>query len=369
MPVPVYFADMRARHRENLFDKLVSLFERSGMKDIIAPKDLVAFKIHFGERGNTGYVRPQFVRRLVEEVKKLGGRPFLTDANTLYAGSRSDAVEHLQTAVENGFAYAVVGAPLVIADGLVGKDYISVPVNMKHFKEVKIGSAVYLADALLVVSHFKGHELTGFGGALKNIGMGSGSRAGKRVMHSDVLPNVNVEKCLGCGSCSEWCPAGAITVSGESPGAFIDREKCLGCGECTITCRSGAIEVDWRAEPDAVQEKIVEYAAGVLKNKRGKAGYINFVMGVSPDCDCAGWTDASVVRDIGILASLDPVALDQASADLVNKEQGLSGSRLEGYEQAQDKFAALHPRINWRRQLQYAQEAGLGARDYNLIRI
>lgn len=369
MPAPVYFADLRAKHGENLLDKLVKLFDRAGMKEIIAPKDLVAFKVHFGERGNTGYIRPQFIRRLVEQVKSLGGKPFLTDANTLYVGSRANAVDHLQTAIENGFAYAVVDAPLIIADGLVGKDYLSVTVNMKHFKEVKIGSAVYHAGALLVISHFKGHELTGFGGALKNTGMGSGSRAGKQMMHSDVLPTVNREKCSGCGRCTEWCPAGAITVSRQLRKAFISSKKCLGCGECTITCQFQAVEIKWKTEPDAVQEKIVEYAAGVLKNKQGKAGFINFVMDVSPECDCASWTDASIVRDIGILASKDPVALDQACADLVNKERGLPGSRLEGHQDAEDKFSVVWPDINWRRQLQYAQEAGLGTRNYELIKI
>lgn len=369
MVAEVFFADMRAKHKENLLDKLEKLFVRAGMKELIAPKDLVALKVHFGERGNTGYVRPQFIRRLVNQVKNLGGRPFLTDTNTLYAGSRADAVDHLQTAIENGFAYAVVDAPLIIADGLVGKDYVNVPVHMKHFAEVKISSAVYHADALLVISHFKGHELVGFGGALKNLGMGGGSRGGKQMMHSDVLPEVNEEKCRGCAKCEEWCPAGAIAVKQEKGKAYIDAQKCLGCGECTITCPHRAIAISWKTEPHIAQEKIVEYAAGVLKNKQNKAGFFNFVLNVSPDCDCAGWTDAAIVRDIGILASLDPVALDQACVDLVNKERGLPESRLAGHEDAVDKFGAIWPNANWERQLAYAQEVGLGTRTYNLIKV
>jgi len=369
MAAKVFFADMRASHRENLLDKVEKLFDRSGMAELISPRDLVAFKVHFGERGNTGYIRPQFIRRLVNKVKSLGGKPFLTDANTLYVGSRANAVDHLQTAVENGFAYAVVDAPLIIADGLTGREYIGVEVNLKHFKEVKIGSAIVHADALLVVSHFKGHELTGFGGALKNIGMGSGSRGGKQMMHSDVLPQVNEEKCLGCARCTRWCPGEAIALVPETKKAKINQEKCIGCGECTITCPVQAIEINWKTEPDAIQEKIVEFAAGVLKNKAGKAGYITFLNNFSPECDCAGWTDAPVVRDIGILASLDPVALDQACADLVNREQVLAGSRLADRPDTGDKFRALWPQAHWERQLAYGEEIGLGTRQYELIKI
>jgi len=299
----------------------------------------------------------------------LGGKPFLTDTNTLYVGSRADAVDHLQTAVENGFAYAVVNAPLIIADGLTGRDFVQVPLQMKHFQEVKISSAVFHADALLVLSHFKGHELVGFGGALKNTGMGIGSRGGKQTMHSDVLPVVREKKCRSCAKCVPWCPAGAISVSQEKRVASIDAQKCIGCGECTITCPHRAIAISWKIEPHLAQEKIIEYAAGALKNKQGKAGFINFVLNVSPDCDCCSWTDAPIVRDIGILASLDPVALDQACVDLINKEKGLAGTRLAGNEEAGDKFGALWPEANWERQLAYAQEAGLGSREYHLIAI
>lgn len=368
MGAKVFFAGMRATHKESLLDKVGKLFERSGMGELIAPKDLVGIKIHFGELGNTAYIRPQFVRRVVDKIREKGGNPFLTDANTLYVGSRSNAVDHLRTAILNGFDFAVVNAPLVIADGLTGKDYVNVPVRLKHFAEVKIGSAIYHADALIVMSHFKCHELTGFGGAIKNLGMGSGSRSGKQMMHSDVLPEVTATECQGCARCTRWCPAGAITVSQETKKARIDHGKCIGCGECTVTCTVGAIKINWKTEPEAIQEKIVEYAAGVLQNKQGKVGYINFVLNVTPDCDCYGFSDAPVVRDIGILASLDPVALDQACADLVNREAVLPGSRLEGRE-AQDKFRALWPQTVWERQLAYGEEVGLGTREYELIEV
>lgn len=366
MPSRVCFTDMRATQKLNLIDKLGKLFSGAGLDEVISPGDLVAIKLHFGEKGNTGYIRPQFIRKIVDEVKKAGGKPFLTDANTLYVGSRSNAVDHLKTAIENGFAYAVVDAPLVIADGINGKDFISIPVNRKHCKDVKIGSAIVLADAMIAVSHFKGHEATGFGGAIKNVGMGCGSRAGKQVMHSDMLPKVNQEKCKACSRCHQWCPTGAIAV-GELKMAVLDPNACIGCGECTVTCPHGAISVNWRNNmKDALQEKMAEYALGVLQNKKGKAGFINFLNNITPDCDCFSFSDAPVVRDIGILASRDIVAIDQACVDLVNKERALPGSRLEGKGNSGDIFAMLYPDIDWSRQLAYGQEIGLGGREYEL---
>jgi uncharacterized Fe-S center protein len=366
MAAKVYFTDMRAGFNKSLLDKVERLFDYVGMSTFIGRKDLVALKLHFGEKGNTGYIRPQFLRRIVNKVKGLGGRPFLTDTNTLYFGSRSNAIDHLQTAIENGFAYAVVDAPLIIADGLAGKDYINVEINRKHFKVVKISSAAYHADAIIALTHFTGHEMAGFGGVLKNLGMGLGSRSGKQNMHSDALPSVNPDKCTGCGRCSEWCPAEAIRIKGKV--SHIDEKKCIGCGECTVTCPEHAIAVNWKTEPDAIQEKIVEYAEGALKNKNGKYGFITFVTNVSPHCDCFGWSDAPLVKDIGILASRDPVAIDQACIDLVNREKALPNTQLNGKTGSQDKFRSLYPDIDWQRQLAYAEEIGLGTRKYELIK-
>lgn len=366
MASEVFFTDMRAKHGSNLLDKLGRIYDKAGLGEIISPKDLVAIKLHFGEKGNTSYIRPQFIRRIVDKVKEKQGKPFLTDANTLYVGSRANAVDHLITAVENGFPYAVVNAPLVIADGLNGKDYQAVEVNLKHFKKVNIGSAVFHADSLIAVSHFKGHEATGFGGVLKNIGMGSGSRSGKQQMHSGLLPRIKEEKCLACGKCLKWCPGNAITLSGR---AVIDYERCIGCGECTVTCPFQAIRINWKTQPDEIQEKIVEYAYGVLKDKKDKAGFITFVMGVTPDCDCVAWSDAPIVSDVGILASRDPIALEQACVDLVNEQAGLQKSRLGELAHEKDKFRVIYPDVDWTVQLTYGEKIGLGSRNYKLTAI
>lgn len=373
MAVVVWFSNLRTGST-SLLDKVTRLLKNAGLKRAVAPGDLVAVKLHFGETGNMAYIRPPFVRRAVDMVKDYGGRPFLTDANTLYVGTRQNSVEHMETAIRNGFDYAVVGAPLIIADGLTGKDYVKVSVPGKHFKEVNIGSAAYHADAMVVMSHFKCHELTGFGGAIKNIGMGLGSRSGKQQMHSDVLPEVKDEKCTGCAKCKEWCPADAIEMQpweGNKKGlkAYILDKKCWGCGECAVTCQFDAVRINWRTTPEAAQEKMAEYALGAVQGKTEKVVYISFVMNVSPDCDCFGHNDHPIVQDIGILASLDPVALDTACYDLVNSQPALIGSVIEGCHTGEDKFQMVHPGINPLTQLEHSEKIGLGMMQYELRQI
>lgn len=364
----VFFASRKIR-KKSLLDSCSELFSLGGFSSLIKKGDLVAVKVHFGERGNTAFVSPMFIRRIVDEVKKNGGKPFLTDANTLYVGGRSNAVDHLQTALQHGFTYSTVSAPLIIADGLSGRDYVSVKIDGKHFPEVKIASTTYQADVLLVCSHFKGHEMTGFGGALKNVGMGLGARSAKQMIHSDVLPQVDIDKCTGCAECLSWCPAEAITLvrlRRSKKRAKIDSKKCLGCGECVVTCRYGAIAINWEENPAAVQEKIAEHVLGVLKNKGKKVGFFNFLLNVASDCDCWTWNDLAIVPDIGILASRDPVAIDQASLDLVNQTQGIEGSLLSN-PNVKNKFADLHPSVDPTVQLAYAEKLGLGTRKYNLV--
>ncbi len=197
--------------------------------------------------GNTAYLKPFRVKPLIDKILSLKALAFLTDANTLYKGTRGDAVNHLQTAAKHGYDLNTIGVPVIIADGLTGKDYFKVKVDLKHFKEVKIGSAAYNAESIVVLTHFKGHELAGFGGSLKNIGMGLGARSGKQEMHADVNPKVNKEKCTGCGSCAKWCPTNAIQIIDRK--AIIDLKKCIGCGECVVSCNFSAIAIDWGGDP------------------------------------------------------------------------------------------------------------------------
>jgi uncharacterized Fe-S center protein len=368
MKSSVYFMDLRASSKENLVDKLARLIDTAGISDIVKKRDLVAVKLHFGEKGNTAFIRPVFVRKIVDTIKGIGGYPFLTDSNTVYAGTRSDSPHHLTTAIQNGFAYAVVNAPIIIADGLRGKSESAVTVNQKNFKKVYIGSDIVEADALISIAHFKGHELSGFGGAIKNLGMGCASRKGKLAQHSTVSPKVVEEKCVGCGDCVPHCSQNALSVEFEK--AVLNAKKCIGCGECILICPNSAIEIQWNQAIPTFLENMVEYTIGVLKNKTDKLLTVNFITHVSPACDCYGHNDAPIVRDIGMVASKDPVALDQASVDLVNQETALPGSCLEvNMEKGEDKFKGVYPNVDWTIQLDYAEKLGLGSRSYKLTQI
>ncbi len=342
---------------------------KSGANGVVGQNDLVAVKLHFGEPGNSAFIRPILVSPIIDGIHESGGKPFLTDSNTLYRGGRANAVDHLNSAMKHGFIPPAVNAPLVIADGLIGRDSVEVEVGLKHCDSVRLGSAVVHAHSLVCISHFKGHLAAGFGGAIKNMGMGVASRAGKQVQHSDVLPEIDKEKCIGCRNCIRWCPAGAIELNANGK-AVIDREKCIGCAECVVSCFNKAITVRWDASPDSLQEKMVEHTVGIMKGKEGKVVFINFLINITPDCDCASWSDIPLVPDIGVLASFDPVAVDQACVDMILDSRGISKSRAEEMiNKGDDKLKHVHPNIDYRRQLAYAEEVGLGTREYEIIEI
>jgi hypothetical protein len=352
MPSTVWFADLSAPPGRSLIDKTGELLRAAGLSGRIGPGDLTAVKLHFGEKGNVSFVRPVFVRKVVEEIAAAGGKPFLTDTNTLYVGGRSNSVDHLRTAIAHGFAFAVVGAPLVIADGIRGESSVSVPVEGKIFPEVAIGAEIVNADAIVAVTHFKGHELSGFGGTIKNLGMGCAARSGKLAQHSTVSPVVDPANCTGCGTCIAHCPSGAIGIFSQT--ALIDPRTCIGCADCIVVCPEGTVKVDWNEAAPMVQKKMVEHAAGALRGKKESSLFLSFVMQISPYCDCYGNNDRPIAPDVGILASADPVALDQACADLVIRAAG------------RDPFRETHPEIDWTIQLSYAEELGLGTREYLL---
>ncbi len=368
MAEQVFFADMRAGMRENLHTKLERLADQAGLYGIVKPGELVAIKMHFGEKGGHAYIRPTFVRRIVDQVKNAGGKPFLTDSSTLYPGERKEAVSALTCAIENGFAYAVVNAPLIMSDGLRGHSARRVAVPGELLSEVDIGQEILEADAMIVLSHFKCHELTGFGGAIKNLAMGCSSREGKLEQHSTVAPSISQKHCTACGACLKACAHDAIDLN--SDGAVINAARCTGCGRCITICEPQAVRINWNEESSLVMKKMAEYALGAVSGKTLKVLFINFITQVSPACDCYGHSDAPIVSDIGMLAATDPVALDQACADLVNQAHGLPGTAMQnGHEPGSDKFRGVYPNINWEVQLEHGERIGLGRREYELLKL
>ncbi|MDR2708407.1 MAG: DUF362 domain-containing protein [Elusimicrobiota bacterium] len=363
----VFFTDFHTTLSENLLDKLKRLVLKAGFNKIDFNGKFSAIKIHFGEPGNLAFLRPNFSKVIVDLIKQNGGKVFLTDANTLYVGQRKNALDHLNAAYLNGYSPFSTGAYIIIADGLKGTDETLVDLpDGTYVKQAKIGRALMDADIVISLTHFKGHEMTGFGGALKNLGMGGGSRAGKMEMHSAGKPSVNQERCIGCGACVRICAHDAPTIKNKK--ASIDQNKCVGCGRCIGVCPKDAIEAAGDETCEILNYKIAEYTAAIVRGR--PAFHISFVMDVSPCCDCHAENDVPIVDDIGMFASFDPVAIDQACCDAVNAAPVLKGSCL--YDKPQttgDHFKDLHPMTDWTTQLEHAQKLGLGTRKYNLIKI
>jgi uncharacterized Fe-S center protein len=361
MTSPVWFADLSASFKRPLKKRFRELLKKGGLDQAVAPRALVAVKLHFGELGNTAFLRPTFVRWVVEAIKERGGRPFLTDANTLYVGSRTEAIGHLETALANGFGYESVGAPLIIADGLNGRSEAAVRVPGRRGKRAFLAAELAAAEAIVSLAHFKGHELTGFGGAIKNLGMGGASRRGKLALHSTLSPRIKAEKCVGCGTCAANCPGRAIEVKAKK--AVLTPESCLGCGTCILACPAGAVEVQWNREPAALMEAMAEYTLALVKDK--PLFCLNAVTQVSPACDCYAFAGAPLTPDLGFVAGTDPVAVDQAAWDLVTAAPGLR----PGVAAGQCKFREVYPKIDPAATLAHGERIKLGRRGYQLGRI
>ena len=369
----VYFTTFRTvAFGDGLPTKLKKLIKKAGIEQIDMDGKFVAIKMHFGELGNISYLRPNYAKAVADVVKELGGKPFLTDCNTMYPGSRKNALEHLECAWENGFTPLSVGCPILIGDGLKGTDDIDVPVNGgEYVKNAKIGRAVMDADVFISLTHFKGHEMTGFGGAIKNIGMGCGSRAGKTEQHCSGKPHIEEPMCRGCRKCQKECANGGLIFDEASRKMHVDQEHCVGCGRCLGACNFDAIVFDSDDAVELLNYRMAEYAKAVVDGR--PCFHISLVVDVSPNCDCHGENDAPILPNLGMFASFDPLALDQACADACLAADPMPGSQLSDhladphFHDHHDHFKNSTPESEWKSCLEHAEKIGLGSRDYELI--
>lgn len=368
----VYYTDFRAKLGEGLPTKLQRLMKKAGISEIDMENKFVAIKMHFGELGNLSFLRPNYAKAVADVVKELGGKPFLTDCNTLYPGSRKNALEHLYCAWENGFTPMTVGCPILIGDGLKGTDDIEVPVQGgEYIEKAKIGRAVMDADIFISLTHFKGHEATGFGGAIKNIGMGCGSRAGKKDQHANGKPTIDAEACRGCKQCLRECANDGLSFDEASRKMTVNAENCVGCGRCIGACNFDAISFEDSAATKVLNSRMAEYTKAVLDGRPNF--HISLVVDVSPNCDCHPENDAPILPNIGMFASFDPLALDQACVDACLKMTPLPNSQLSDRMAAEhfcdhhDHFENTTPNSEYKTCLAHAEKIGLGTRAYELI--
>ena len=355
MKSQVYWTSASRREEPRaLAKKVEALYLKLGIHEKIEKESFVALKIHFGEKGNTGFIKAPWLEGLVGQLRRRTRRAFFTDTNTLYVGMRSNAIDYLSLAADHGYSLEKTGLPVFIADGLIGENDEEIKVGLEHIKAAKIGAGIVHADFLLCLSHLTGHVQSGLGAAIKNLGMGCAARAGKLEQHSEVHPHINSKHCADCGSCVDYCPTGAI--SRRQGSAFITDDRCIGCGECLVVCKVGAVKMRWDEDSARLQEKMAEYAFAVAGRFPGRIGFLNFLTKMTKDCDCMSKDQPEIAGDVGIAASLDPVALDQASADLVIRTAGKDVLRA-GYN------------LDWSRQLKHGQKIGLGSLDYELIEL
>lgn len=370
----VYYTDFRAKPGEGMPTKLKRLIRAAGIDQIDMENKFVAIKMHFGEMGNLSFLRPNYAKAVADVVKELGGNPFLTDCNTLYPGSRKNAIEHLYCAWENGFTPMTVGCPVLIGDGLKGTDDVEVPVvGGEYIEKAKIGHAIMDADVFISLTHFKGHEMTGFGGAIKNIGMGCGSRAGKKDQHSNGKPMIDKDACRGCKRCMRECANNGLVYHEETKKMSVNEKNCVGCGRCIGACNFDAIEFENSAATKELNCRMAEYTKAVIDGRPNF--HISLVLDISPNCDCHPENDAPILPDIGMFASFDPLALDQACADACLKMAPLPNSQLSDnmehgdFCDRHDHFENTTPNSEYKTCLAHAEKIGVGTREYELVRM
>ena len=369
----VYYTDFRTKLGEGLPTKLKRLIRAAGIGQLDMDGKFVAIKMHFGELGNLGFLRPNYAKAVADVVKEQGGKPFLTDCNTLYVGSRKNALEHLYCAWENGFTPMTVGCPILIGDGLKGTDDVAVPVDGEYIKEAKIGRAIMDADVFITLNHFKGHEMAGFGGAIKNIGMGCGSRAGKKEQHHNGKPTVHEDLCRGCKRCQRECANNGLVFDEATRKMHIDPDNCVGCGRCIGACNFDAIEFSSWAAVKELNCRMAEYAKAVIQDRPNF--HISLIVDVSPNCDCHAENDAPILPNIGMFASFDPLALDQACVDACLACDPLPNSQLSDnmakpdFHDHHDHFENSTPDSEYKTCLEHSEKIGIGTRSYELIKI
>lgn len=371
----VYFTDFHTEaFGDGLPTKLKKLIKKAGIQNLDLEGKFVAIKMHFGELGNVSYLRPNYARAVVDVVKELGGKPFLTDCNTMYPGSRKNALEHLECAWENGFTPLTVGCPILIGDGLKGTDDVSIPVvGGEYVKEAKIGRAIMDADIFISLTHFKGHEMTGFGGTIKNIGMGCGSRAGKKEQHASGKPKIASDACRGCRRCQKECANDGLIFDEQTRKMYVDEAHCVGCGRCLGACNFDAIYFTNDNAHAALNCRMAEYTKAVVDGR--SQFHISLIVDVSPNCDCHGENDVPILPNIGMFVSTDPLALDQACVDACLAAEPMPGSQLArhlndaSFQDHHDHFTNSTPESEWRSCLAHAEKIGLGSREYELIKM
>lgn len=354
----VYFMEASVTDGERaVSEKARRLFQAGGFSNRFKANDFTAVKVHVGEDGNTTYIKAPCLKGLVEELVRLKTKPFITDTSTLYTGRRHNAIDHTILATERGFSVEGLGVPFIAPDGLFGTAETVVRIDGELDREVSIAADIARCQSILSIAHFTGHCATCAGATLKTLGMGCASRKGKMRQHAALKPQVNGEKCTFCGECHRHCPSDAISL--DQVQAHIDQDHCIGCAECVAVCRFEAVEYDWKQENSVLQKSVAEHALGALQGKEGRAVFFNFLLSMTKDCDCFDQPDMPrIVEDIGILASADPVAVDQAAIDLVEARGGRRLPQLIG-----------NSRLEWRHQIEHAVRIGLGQAEYELVEV
>ncbi|MGC9364505.1 MAG: DUF362 domain-containing protein [Fidelibacterota bacterium] len=347
---------LRFQHQdpiEQTKNRLKKLFRFAGFDTIIGKYDITAVKVHFGEPGNTTYIPSHYVEPIVRMIHSCGAKAFVTDTNVLYKSRRDNAIDHLVVAAEHGFTLEKLGAPVIIADGILGRNAIEIEIDAPLNKKIPLATELVSANSAVVVTHATGHMGTGLAATIKNLGMGMSSRRGKLTQHSVSKPVISETKCTACGVCAEWCPVDAITVGNKY--AVINETVCIGCGECLAVCRFNAVKFKWDSSSELLQKQIAEHALGIVNQKKGKIAYFTFLITMTKDCDCGAQKPIAIIADIGVLAGTDPVAIDQAVYDLTREKAGKSLSQM------------AYPEHDATIQMAYGEQIGLGSRKYRLV--